>query len=93
MTDETLQGGPVKVEVTGLQPEVGATRVFGKVRGGPGAPGTPIRLRFVLFGQRGQTLGSKTISVPTPKPGEATPLDFEVTTSMLATDLSWEVVP
>ncbi len=87
---ERADQAPVYLEALQMQRSIGATTVFGRVRVNTAEPGTPIALRFVFFGDAGESLGSETLAVTAPLPDAAT--DFEVRFTMSAAAYRYELV-
>jgi tetratricopeptide (TPR) repeat protein len=81
---------PVYLDDLRMRRARATTRVEGRVTGNAADPGTSVRVRFVFYGERGEELGSETLRLAAPSPGEAAP--FEVTFVMRADAYRYELV-
>ena len=85
-----VDGAPVYVEDLQMRPLGTATRVVGRLVGNTAAAGTPVRLRFSFYDEA-DPLGSETLDVPAPAPGESKQLEILFQTG--ATAFRYELVP
>lgn len=86
---ERVDSAPVYVSGLRMRPDEGGTLVEGRVVGNVAEPGTPVRLRFVFYGDSGP-LGAETVSVPAPPPDETAA--FEVSVQGRAAGYRYELV-
>jgi tetratricopeptide (TPR) repeat protein len=87
---DRIDDAPVHVEGLLMAASAEGTTVQGRVSGNRAEPGSPLRLRFIFYGDAGE-LGRETVGVRAPASGES--VAFEVAFPGRAVGYRYELVP
>jgi tetratricopeptide (TPR) repeat protein len=88
---QRVQSLPVFLDELQMRPSASATTIRGRVIGNDAAAGTPVRIRFVFYGETGNELGSEMVTVNAPAREQGT--NFEGTFGQAATAFRYELAP